>query len=128
DFVEVTAHGRFDPPFVNGAESSATVLLKMDNGATGTLHTNFTTPRCPSSESMALFGTYGAVIQQADSPGQYTGPMRFATTRGKRTSSVAHQYEDFTLVPATEVSALGNDPFANQLLAFERAIRKGEAP
>ncbi|MDQ3856526.1 MAG: Gfo/Idh/MocA family oxidoreductase, partial [Chloroflexota bacterium] len=66
DFAEVTARGRFDPPFYNGAESSASVLFTLSNGASGVLHASYTAPRVPYSEGMSLFGEYGTIIQHAE--------------------------------------------------------------
>ncbi len=128
DFAEVMAHGRFDPPFYNGAESSAVVLLRMDNGASGALHANYLTPRTPYNEAMHLFGEHGTVIQHVDAIGQYHGPFRYASAAGLAMTGWDQQYEGLAPVPAAEVADLHENPFVNQLAAFASALHKRRKP
>ena len=128
DYEEVTAVGRFDDPFINGAESSAVVLLKMSGGAAGVLHASYTTPRTPYSEAMSLFGKHGTIIQRAEHIGQYHGPFLYASVSGKETKSWNQMYEDLEQVPEKEVADLHEDPFVNQLVFFARAVAAGETP
>jgi predicted dehydrogenase len=128
NYVEVTAIGRFDPPFVNGAESSAVVLMKLDNGAGGVLHASYTTPRTPYSEAMYLFGSNGTIVQHVDEIGQYHGPFRYASTTGRETTEWAHQYQNLERVPEAEVTDLAENPFVNQLVGFATALVHGETP
>jgi predicted dehydrogenase len=128
DYAEVMAHGRFDAPFYNGAESSAVVLLRMDNGAAGALHANYLTPRTPYNEAMHLFGEHGTIVQHADAIGQYHGPLRFASAVPGGMTTWAQMYESLVLVPAHEVADLDDDPFVNQLAAFALALHEGRKP
>jgi predicted dehydrogenase len=128
DFSEVIARGRFDPPFYNGAESSATVQLVMDNGASGVLHASYTAPRVPYSEAMSLFGSRGAIIQRAERIGQYHGPFKYASVTGRETREWGQMYEDFASVPRSEVSELDDNPFVNQLVHLARALHDGATP
>lgn len=128
DFSEVSARGRFDPPFYNGAESSATVQLVMDNGASGVLHASYTAPRVPYSEAMSLFGSHGSIIQRAERIGQYHGPFKYASVTGRETREWGQMYEDFASVPRSEVSELDDNPFVTQLAHLARALHKGVTP
>ncbi len=119
DFAEVTALGRFDPPFRNNAESQASVLFRMTNGAIGTLHANALAPRNPFMDSFCLHGTQGSIIEVA-------GPMRYATTLGAITSQWSDQYTGFIEAPRTDDPH--EDPFVQQLLAFVDAIVSGKPP
>jgi len=47
DYDEVTARGRFEPPFRNGAESAASALLTTTDGAIGTMHANYLARKLP---------------------------------------------------------------------------------
>jgi predicted dehydrogenase len=128
DFAQVSAVGRYDPPFHGGAESSAAVLLTMRNGATGTLHATYTAPRVPYCEAMTLFGSSGTILMHATAPAQYHGPFRFATTKGRSTTTWNDQYGDLELVPAAEVEHLSASAFINQLQHFAHALARGETP
>jgi predicted dehydrogenase len=128
DYAEVMAHGRFDPPFYNGAESSAVVLLRMTNGAAGALHANYLTPRTPYNEAMHLFGAHGTVVQHAEAIGQYHGPLRFASDAGRPPAAWEEMYAGMAEVPEAEVADLAEDPFVNQLAAFARALWDGTTP
>lgn len=72
DFTEVTAIGRFDPPFTNGAESCCSALFKMSGGLTGTLHGFYKPTRVPYSQRLVLFGERGSLYQDAKM-GEYGG-------------------------------------------------------
>lgn len=128
DFAEVTARGRFDEPFHSGAESSASVLITMANGATGTLHATYQGPRVPYSEAMTLFGANGTIIQHTTEIGQYHGLFRFASTSNRSTKAWLDQYQDLKLVPEDEFAHLSSDPFVNQLNHFATALVNGEVP
>ncbi len=119
DFAEVTAIGRFDAPFTNRAESQASVLFRMSNGATGTLHANALAPRTPFMDSFCLHGTHGTILEVA-------GPMRYATTTGTITKQWGDQHQGF--VEATDSSDPKDDAFAQQLLAFADAVQFGRMP
>lgn len=128
DFAEVAAKGRFDSPFYNGAESSATVLLTMDNGATGSLHATYTAPRVPYNEAMTLFGEYGTIVRHATEFGRSSGPFFYASVKDKVTNVWGHQYQDLTPVPLSEVTDLDERTMINQLTHFTRALAGGEIP
>lgn len=119
DFAEITAIGRFDAPFTNRAESQASVLFRMTNGATGTLHANALAPRTPFMDSFCLHGTHGTIIEVG-------GPMRYATTTGAVTKQWGDQHQGF--VEAADSSDPRDDAFAQQLLAFADAVQWGRMP
>jgi predicted dehydrogenase len=119
DFSEVTAVGRFDVPFVNGAESQASVLFRMSNGATGTLHANGRAPRIGYMDSFTLHGTHGSIMEVG-------GPLRYATASGAVTNQWGHQHEGW--VDAPDSSDPRDDAFVQQLLAFADAVRSGRPP
>lgn len=128
DYVEVFAQGRFDPPFYNGAESSAIVSLKMSNGASGALHASYTAPRVPYSEAMSLFGSQGTIVQRAEEIGQYHGPFRYASVEGRETSRWGQMYENLELVPSEGFKGLSPNPFVNEYVQLARALREGRTP
>lgn len=119
DFSEVTAIGRFDAPFVNGAESQAAVLFRMSNGASGTLHANGHAQRTGYMDSFTMHGTHGSIMEVA-------GPLRYATTTGVVTNQWGHQHEGW--VDAADSSDPRDDAFVRQMRAFARAVRTGELP
>jgi predicted dehydrogenase len=123
DYVEVRAHGRFDPPFYNDAESSAVAILTMSNGATGLLHANYLAPRVPFCEALSAFGSNGTVIQHVERQGDYRGPFKYATTKGEPTTAWPQQFEGFATVP--QDSLLHPNSFVNQTLAFAATVRDG---
>lgn len=120
DYAEVTALGSFSPPFHNGAESSAAVLLKMSNGASGTLHSTYNAPRGFQSESMTLFGDRGGFTREFGEVGSYGGALLYSTDHGRDIidfSHVSHRGQ-FDLV-----SELSESSFSNQIVHFARAVR-----
>jgi len=127
DFEEVFALGSFDAPFHSGAESNASVLFRMDNGAVGTLHATYCAARVPLSEAMTLFGQSGSITQQIDAIGDYRGRFYVATEQGARTLEFEDQYTGFQLADGADIEEMHASSFVNQLLAFERAVR-GTAP
>lgn len=127
NYVEVMATGRYDPPFYNGAESSAVVLMRMDDGSSGALHANYLAVRTPYNEAMHLFGERGTIVQHAERIGQYHGPL-FSSDGGEPATAWADMYRDFTKLPDAEIADLSPDPFFNQLAAFVKAIRGGFEP
>lgn len=122
DYAEVTALGRWDPPFHHGAESSAQILVRMGNGATGTFHASYLAPRSYSSESLTLIGAHGALTHRL---GEGWYPMRWSPTHERREVELrdpsAPEFVDLGLPP------LSTSPFTNQLAHFVRAVR-GEVP
>ncbi len=65
DFVEVSAQGRYDLPFKNGAESSCCALLKLSNGAVGTMHANYLARKSfHPNEVINLIGEHGYTSMQ----------------------------------------------------------------
>jgi len=127
DYVSVTAQGRFDRPFYNGAESSAVALLEMANGASGVLHANYLAPRDPFCEALAAFGSAGTIIQHVERHGDYRGPFKFASTGGAPTTDWDQQFQGFEKVPLP-VPGLDPNSFVNQTLAFAEALRTGRPP
>lgn len=128
DVRRVTAHGRFDAPFYNGAESVASVLIEMENGASGVLHANYLTPRTPHHEALYLFGEHGMAAQHAETVGQYHGAFIFGSGDASIATSWNDQYSGIQQVPAEEVIDLHEDPFVEQLSAFSRALAAGDPP
>ncbi len=123
DFIEVTAQGRFDPPFHSGAESSATVMLKMSNGAAGILHANYLAPRVPFCEAFSAFGSNGTIIQHVETQGDYRGPFKYASSGGKGATEWNEQFQDFAKAPPQP--GLDASSFVNQTLAFADLVRSG---
>jgi predicted dehydrogenase len=119
DFAEVTAIGRFDAPFVNGAESQASVLFRMTNGATGTLHANGRAPRTPFMDSFCLHGSHGSIVEVG-------GPLRYATVTGAITKEWGDQHKNF--VTTAEQADPQEDAFVQQLIAFADAVQFGQLP
>jgi predicted dehydrogenase len=128
NYSEVMATGRYEAPFYNGAESSAVVLLQMDNGSAGSLHANYLAVRTPYNEAMHLFGEHGTIVQHAERIGQYHGPLSFSSDGGQPATAWADMYQGFESLPDAELSAHAPDPFFNQLNAFVQAIRGGFEP
>ncbi|ODT75971.1 MAG: hypothetical protein ABS76_32670 [Pelagibacterium sp. SCN 64-44] len=123
DFEEVFAMGSFDAPFHSGAESNASVLFRMNNGAVGTLHATYCAARVPLSEAMTLFGQSGSLTQQIGAIGDYRGPFYVATEQGAQTLEFQDQYKGFQLADGSDVEDMHEFSFVNQLVAFERAVR-----
>lgn len=128
DFEAVTASGRFDPPFHNGAESAASVLLRMSSGATGLLHANYLAPRVPFCEALTAFGSNGTIIQHVDKRGDYRGAFAYASSGGLPTTKWEQQWSGFAPVPSEAFEGLDANSFVNQLVAFADAVRSGSAP
>ncbi len=124
DYAEVTAAGRFDAPFRNGAESVASVLLRMDNGATGTLHATYGAARVPFCEAMTLFGDRGTVTQITDKIGDYRGIIRVSTESGDTTEQFPDQWKGFHATRDAELPELHAFQLRQSTGAFfVRAIR-----
>lgn len=128
DIQRVSASGRFDAPFYNGAESVASVLIEMENGASGVLHANYLTPRTPHHEALYLFGEYGMLAQHAEAVGQYHGEFIFGSGVAAEATSWQDQYAGIQRVPEEEISDLQEDPFVAQLAAFAMALVEGTPP
>ncbi|MCO5223014.1 MAG: Gfo/Idh/MocA family oxidoreductase [Thermomicrobiales bacterium] len=128
NYAEVMATGQYEAPFYNGAESSAVVLLKMDNGSAGSLHANYLAVRTPYNEAMHLFGEHGTIVQHAEQIGQYHGPLSFSSDGGRPATAWADMYQGFERLPESDLANLSPDPFFNQLDAFVQAIRRGCEP
>jgi predicted dehydrogenase len=124
DYAEVSARGSFLEPFRNGAESSASVLVTMDNGATGTIFASYNAPRAFASESFSLFGNHGGIGRQNRPFGSYLGPLLWASSHDKESvidfSAIAG---DTARPEASLIADLLPDRFANQLAHFARAVR-----
>jgi predicted dehydrogenase len=127
DFEEVSAFGSFEAPFYNGAESNASVLFRMSNGAVGTLHATYGAARVPFCEAMTLFGEHGTVTQQVEKLGDYRGPFYVSTETGDTTEVFPDQFKGFSRAAEAELNELHESSFVNQLVHFARAVR-GEVP
>jgi predicted dehydrogenase len=124
DYATVAAYGRFSPPFHNGAESSASILVTMSDGSTGTIFASYNAPRAFQSESFTLFGSAGGIGRHERAAGQYLGPLRWASAHDRA------DVLDFSAIPsdpghpdAELAKGLLADRFANQLQHFARAVR-----
>jgi predicted dehydrogenase len=121
DFVEVSAQGRFEKPFRNGAESSCCALMKLSNGAVGTLHANYLVKKSfPPNEVINLIGDHGYV-------GNEQG-WKYGSGHGTEPDGWDWQFDGIGPVPEDE--SLTPDPrsFTSQLLAFADAVRNGTKP
>lgn len=124
DYATVTARGAFSPPFHDGAESSASVLVTMTNGATGTIFASYNAPRAFASESFSLFGTAGGISRQGGALGEYLGPLRWASAHDvEDTLNFSTIVDDPDHPEAKLATGLLIDPFANQLAHFTWAVR-----
>lgn len=125
DYTEVTAHGRSELPFKNGAESTACALFKMSNGASGTLHAQYKAPRVPYCESMKAFGEQGSVVQIVEKAfsGDYEGIYHYASAHGLTTKGWMDQFGDSHRVDPTLVTGLDEFSFNNQTLDFADCVR-----
>jgi predicted dehydrogenase len=124
DYVSVSAHGRFDAPFHNGAESAAVAILSMSNGATGVLHANYLAPRVPFCEALSAFGSNGTIIQHIERHGDYRGAFKYASTGGAPTTEWNQQFTGFETIPPAQVGS-DHTSFVNQTLAFAELVRSG---
>lgn len=124
DYAQVSARGSFLPPFHDDAESSASALVSMTNGATGTIFASYNAPRAFASESFSLFGSHGGLGRQNRPFGDYLGPLLWASSHDVDDvvdfSSIARDAEH---PESALVADLTPDPFANQLAHFARAVR-----
>ena len=125
DFVEVTAHGRFDEPFINGAESSASVLASMSNGASGTIHASYTAVRVPFNESMTLHGSDGVIttLPPRNSDAGYAGYWYANGPTG--ITEWDQMFQGFQPAPAGEN---WKAQFEEQLLAFASSVQNQTLP
>ena len=128
DYVEVSARGRFDPPFKNGAESSCTALLTTASGATGTLHGNYLARKTPYCEAFKFFGENGCIGEHPGSIGSYSGPAYHGSTGGKPADSWNFQFENINPVPDTLAPGVHESSFTNMHLEFAAAIREKREP
>ncbi|MCC5835195.1 MAG: Gfo/Idh/MocA family oxidoreductase [Opitutales bacterium] len=128
DFAEVSAVGRLDSPFKNGAESACTALLHMQSGATGTLHGNYLARKTPYSESFKFFGEHGCIGNHTETLGKYFGSNFVGSTHGKAADSWEFQYEGIGKLPESFLPKLDANPFVNQLLEFASAITEQREP
>ncbi len=129
DYINVTAKGRFDPPFTAGAESSCSALFEMSGGLTGTLHASYQPPRIPYAQRLVLFGERGSLFQN-NKIGDYAGPYTMVSEDPHIDDFMA-MFGDYTPI-AEEVNKTYPDqkgsPFSLQLLHFREAILKGRTP
>lgn len=128
DFEEVSALGRLDPPFKNGAESSCSALPQMKSGATGTLHGNYLARKTPYSESFKFFGEHGCIGNHTDTLGRYFGSNFIGTTQAKAADSWEFQYEGIQSLPDAYLPKGDSNPFVNQLLEFSTALAERRQP
>jgi len=133
DFVEVSASGRFDAPFKNGAESQCLGWLRMSNGTVGTLNASYTVAKCPYSQSLALFGEKGTVWQQVASPGngQYAGDYYSSSLESRKITSWGAMYSGFEKIhdqKSFQKMPEGGNSFTLQLLEFGAAIAEKRKP
>jgi predicted dehydrogenase len=132
DYTEIYAKGRFDPPLINGAESTVAATITTRRGMIGTLNCSYTAQRCPYSQRTLVFGTNGTLYQHMDQPGGgYAGPYFTASSGGQPSfkwsmmysgwQSVAKQMENDLLTTSQPPPTA----FTNQMLAFADNIAAG---
>ncbi len=119
DYVEAQAHGRIDAPFKNGAESTCCALLKMSNGAVGTLHGNFLARKTiQPNEIFSMIGENGYIGN--------TNGWQYASMNGDAPDGWDHQFKNIQDVPNDDPLSIYPGSFITQLLAFADAVEKGE--
>lgn len=129
DYAQVAAKGSFAAPFHNGAESSASVLATMSNGATGTIFASYNAPRAFSSESYTLFGECGGIGRQHRRLEEYLGPLTWASAHDSAETLDLSAIAEYSTKPqASLVDDLSADRFVNQIVHFARATRGEVAP
>ncbi|MCB1105062.1 MAG: Gfo/Idh/MocA family oxidoreductase [Cephaloticoccus sp.] len=115
DYIEVSAKGRFDAPFKNGAESSCSALLTLANGAVGTMHANYLSRKSfRPNEVFNLIGEHGYISNEQG--------WKYATTGGAEPIDQEWQFKGTTDVPNDPSLALDDNMFVAQLLAFAEAV------
>lgn len=127
DYSAVMAAASFEKPFINGAESSASVVFEMSNGAHGTMHADYLATRSPFCEGMVLIGEHGSIAQHTEKIGSYRGPLSYATSGGIRSTSFAQQNEGWELVLPDHAEE-SQEAFTRQLVHFAAVVRGDEEP
>lgn len=127
DYAQVSARGRHDPPFKNGAESSATALLTMENGTSGTMHANYLARKTIFCETYHFLGEYGFVGNHPMEYGQYEGPVAYATSGGNEPTGWNYAFEDFEVIDKKSLNDVPNG-FVAQLLSFAESISSNQKP
>ena len=120
DYARVTALGSFGSPFHHGAESTGSVLLEMDNGATGTIFSTYNAPRPFQSESLSIFGDRGGLTREFRAVGNYGGDLLYGSAHGTEVVNFSepNSSSDFDLV-----SDLADSSFTNQLVHFAKSVQ-----
>ena len=126
DYAEVSARGRHDPPFKNGAESTCSALLTTRGGATGTLHANYLARKTPYCESIKFFGERGCIGDLPGKLGTYWGPAFYGSTDGREPEDWDFQFTGVEPVPKVLPAGCTANAFTNQLLAFAATLREGK--
>lgn len=129
DFTEVTARGRFDPPFTNHAESSCSALFEMSGGITGTLHASYQPSRVPYAQRMVLYGDCGGVYQHPEM-GNYAGPY-LTHSADPNITTFRDMFAEFTPIEEKACAAYpqgASGGFAGQLLHFHEAVLAQRKP
>ena len=125
DYASVTAVGAYAPPFHDGAEARAAVIITMANGAIGTLHADYNTPRGFQSESLAAFGSQGGFTRDFRDLGTYYGPLLYSPAHTKDVIDFSADGQAARLGLSLDLAA---DPFENQVLHFARVVQGEAAP
>ena len=132
DYAEVFSFGRFDPPFINKAESTVAATFRTKRGIMGTLNSTYSARRCPYSQRAVLFGSHGTLYQHLSEPGSaYAGEYYIASNEGVSDQVWETQYTGFKPIAAFMSEPVSPDgvvaSFTAQLFAFAEAIRNGRA-
>lgn len=125
DYTAVMASASFEDPFVNGAESAASVVFELSNGAHGTMHADYLATRSPFSEAVVLVGEHGSLAQHTTRLGDYRGPLSYATSGGVRSTAFEQQHQGWQLVLPDHAEE-GQEAFTAQLVHFAAVVRGDE--
>lgn len=128
DYDEVTARGRFDKPFLHGAESAASALLTTTGGAIGTMHANYLARKTPYCETFKCFGEWGVLGNLPTAVGSYAGPMFYGTAYGQEPDRFKFQSEGIEMFTEEMIEPFNERSFTVQLLEFADAVSHGREP
>ncbi len=122
DYVSVSAMGRYDAPFKNGAESMATGLLSTDKGAIGNFSANYLINKSMFCEAYNCQGEWGIISNYPTEAGVYSGRAHYASSHGKVLKGWNEQWEGINIIENIDYLNAFNLSFKNQLNEFINSL------
>ncbi|WP_277959758.1 Gfo/Idh/MocA family protein [Frigoribacterium faeni] len=115
DYVRVSAAAQYEPPFINGAESTMAATLELGNGGVGTMQASYAATKAPFGESLTIIGRYGSIAQHARHIGDTEGPVMISSAHGAAPTVGKDQYDGWAEVePPAGLETLDVNPFGNE--------------